>query len=55
VADAISSRFPQDAQLGLERMQRVGVEAVTKEMVLFEWLQKAGTPQFKALSAEFLC
>jgi len=51
VADATSSRTPGNAELGIERMRENGVEIVTTEMVVFEWLQRAGTPEFKALSA----
>jgi nicotinamidase-related amidase len=51
VGDAVASRKPESRQLALDRMARDGVEIVTAEMVLFEWLGKAGTPEFKELSA----
>lgn len=51
VADATTSRVPESRRLALERMARDGVEIVTTEMVLFEWLGRAGTPEFKELSA----
>lgn len=51
VADAVSSRKPESAALALERMRAGGVTVVTAEMVLFEWLGRAGTPEFKELSA----
>jgi nicotinamidase-related amidase len=54
VADAISSRNPQDAAMGIERMRGAGIPIVTREMVFFEWLRQAGTQRFKELSAEFL-
>lgn len=54
VADAISSRSPHDAALGIERMRGAGIPIVTREMVFFEWLRQAGTQRFKELSAEFL-
>lgn len=54
VADAVSSRNPRDAELGIERMRGAGIPIVTREMVFFEWLRQAGTAQFKDLSAEFL-
>jgi len=54
VADAVSSRHAQDMQLGLTRMRDVGVHIVSKEMVFFEWLKQAGTPEFKELSQAFL-
>ncbi len=51
VADATTSRAPESRRLALERMARDGVEIVTTEMVLFEWLGRAATPEFKELSA----
>lgn len=54
VVDAVSSRNEQDLKYGLKRMKHEGIHLVTREMVFFEWLRQAGTPQFKALSQEFL-
>ncbi|MBB5019284.1 nicotinamidase-related amidase [Chitinivorax tropicus] len=54
VADVVSSRTTHDIQLALARMQQAGAVIVSREMVLFEWLRQAGTPQFKAVSARFL-
>ena len=54
VADAVSSRDPRNAELALQRMGRAGVEIVCREMVLFEWAHRAGTAQFRELSARFL-
>lgn len=51
VADATSSRVPANAELGIARMRGAGVEIVSTEMVVFEWLHRAGTPAFKTLSA----
>ena len=51
VADAVSSRTPENHRHALDRMARAGAEIVTTEMVVFEWLGKAGTPEFKELSA----
>ena len=51
VADAISSRKPENAEIAISRMREAGVTVVTTEMVLFEWLGRAGTPEFKELSA----
>ncbi len=51
VADATASRTPDNAALGVERMRANGVGILSTEMVIFEWLQKAGTPVFKTLSA----
>ncbi|BCA95939.1 isochorismatase [Legionella antarctica] len=54
VVDAVSSRSEQDLKYALKRMKQVGIHLITAEMVFFEWLRHAGTPQFKALSKEFL-
>jgi nicotinamidase-related amidase len=51
VADAMSSRKPESVALALDRMRTSGVNIINTEMAVFELLQKAGTPQFKALSA----
>jgi len=51
VADAMASRVPASAELAQERMRHAGVAVVNTEMVLFELLGKAGTAEFKALSA----
>ena len=47
VADAVGSRDPDNRLFGMERMRANGVEIVTAEMVMFEWLCRAGTPAFK--------
>lgn len=54
VADGVSSRSPTDVQLALERMRAEGVRVVSREMVVFEWLHRAGTETFRAISREFL-
>jgi len=50
VIDAVSSRHEHDYRYGLKRMKQEGVQLVTSEMVFFEWVEKAGTERFKALS-----
>ncbi|HAU0829810.1 TPA: isochorismatase family protein [Legionella pneumophila] len=54
VVDGVSSRSEFDLKYGLKRMKQNGVHLITAEMVLFEWLKQAGTPEFKAISKEFL-
>lgn len=49
VADATSSRTPASHAAALARMRDAGIRIVTTEMVVFEWLEKAGTPEFKGL------
>lgn len=49
VADACCSRRPEDHQLGLQRMTQAGAVIASREMVLFELVQRAGTEEFKQL------
>jgi len=51
VADAMASRSANSVALAQGRMTQAGVAVVTGEMIVFELLGKAGTPEFKALSA----
>jgi nicotinamidase-related amidase len=50
-ADAVGSRHDIDYQRGLERMERAGAIVTTVEAALFELLERAGTPEFKAVQA----
>lgn len=50
VVDAVGSRVADSKEVALRRMQDAGVRLATTEMVLFEWLRRAGTPEFKAIS-----
>jgi len=50
-ADACASRRIESEQMGWSRMRQCGVELLSVEMVLFEWMHQAGTPEFKELSA----
>lgn len=47
VLDAVASRKTAAHEAALTRMRAEGVSIVTAEMVIFEWLQRAGTPDFK--------
>ncbi|BAQ18031.1 isochorismatase [Methyloceanibacter caenitepidi] len=51
VADAVGSRSKSSLKLALSRLQKSSVDIVDSEMVLFEWMERAGTPEFKALQA----
>ena len=51
VADAISSRDPQNCRVALERMRAAGAVIVTVEMALFEMLERAATEEFKQILA----
>jgi nicotinamidase-related amidase len=48
-ADAVGSRHNIDYERGLERMERSGAVISTVEAALFELLERAGTPEFKAV------
>jgi nicotinamidase-related amidase len=51
VADAVGSRSKDSRKLALTRLLKAGTDVVDSEMVLFEWLERAGTPAFKELQA----
>jgi nicotinamidase-related amidase len=48
-ADAVGSRHEIDYDRGLERLERAGAIVTTVEAALFELLERAGTPEFKAV------
>lgn len=54
VADGVASRRAEDKELALLRMRDEGVRVVSREMVAFEWLGRAATELFRAISREFL-
>jgi len=47
VTDACSSRTERNRDAAFDRLAGAGIELVTTEMVLFEWLQTAEHPHFK--------
>jgi len=48
--DAAGSRHEQDREWALRRLETAGVILTTAEVALFEWAEKAGTPEFKKIS-----
>ena len=50
VEDATASRKPENHRAGLERIRQNGGQVVVVESVLFEWLKKSGTAEFKQIS-----
>lgn len=50
VADGCGSRRIESEQMAWSRMRQGGVELLSFEMALFEWLGEAGTPEFRELS-----
>jgi nicotinamidase-related amidase len=53
-ADAVGSRHTLDYERGLERLERAGAVISTVEAALFELLERAGTPEFKAVQGLIL-
>ncbi|MGV6872774.1 isochorismatase family protein [Pseudochelatococcus sp. B33] len=47
VADAVASRDPFNKEIALRRLAHHGIEIVTSEMVIFEWLENADHPAFR--------
>jgi nicotinamidase-related amidase len=50
VADAVASRREENRALGLALSERAGALVVPAETVVFDWLERAGTEEFRALS-----
>ena len=50
IADAISSRTPENCQIGIDRMKSAGAVISSTEMLLFELLRTAKHAKFKELS-----
>ena len=51
VADAISARTAPSSSLAFDRLRGAGIQVINTEMAVFELMEKAGTPEFKTLSA----
>jgi nicotinamidase-related amidase len=54
VAEAVGSRRPADRELAIERMRQAGAVIVSREMVAFEWLERAGTERFREISRQMI-
>lgn len=54
VDEAVGSRRPRDKALALERMRRHGADIVSREMVAFEWMERACTDSFRTVLKEFI-
>lgn len=50
-ADAVGSRSMYDYEIALRRMDSSGVTVTTTEAALFEWCERAGSDQFRQISA----
>ncbi|PIF34217.1 nicotinamidase-related amidase [Flavobacterium sp. 9] len=51
---AVGTRNPIDKERALQRMQQNGAEIITKDMLAFEWLEKAETELFKIVLKTFI-
>ena len=47
--DAVSSCSAANREIGLDNLTRLGVQNMGVQMLMFEILRKAGTPEFKAV------
>ncbi|MHC4186807.1 MAG: hydrolase [Planctomycetota bacterium] len=50
VADAVSSRTLQNKEIALQKIQSIGAQTTTTEMILFELAKTAEHPQFKQIA-----
>lgn len=46
--DAVSSRSAANREVGLNRLEKAGAVVSSTEMVIYELLNRAGTPEFRA-------
>lgn len=51
LADAVGSRDPEHVRVAVDRLRSAGAVISCTEMALFELLERAGTPEFKAIQA----
>jgi nicotinamidase-related amidase len=49
VTDAVSSRTPENRQVGIDAIKSTGAHLTSTEMVLFELLRTAADPKFKEI------
>jgi nicotinamidase-related amidase len=48
--DAVGARHSLDHEIALRRMDSAGATLTTTEAALFEWCERAGSPEFKQIS-----
>lgn len=48
--DAVGSRHEEDRVVALRRLEASGAILTTTEAAIFEWTERAGTPEFKRIS-----
>lgn len=47
-ADAVDSRSPFNRDIGLQRLEKAGAVRSSTEMMIYELLNRSGTPEFRA-------
>jgi len=52
--ECTSSRDAHDKMLALKRMRQQGMQVVSREMVVFEWLTQSGSEKFKHISEAYI-
>ncbi|HHP7233053.1 MAG TPA: isochorismatase family protein [Desulfobacterales bacterium] len=48
VADAVSARDPRNLDIAIHRLRAADIAVTSTEMLMYEWLRRAGTDQFRA-------
>lgn len=54
LTEAASSRRPAEASLARQRMEKAGAQAVSADMVAYEWLERCDDARFKDIHRRFL-
>ncbi|MDF2690263.1 MAG: isochorismatase [Gammaproteobacteria bacterium] len=54
LSDAVDSRFIEDKNCAIQRMQQLGVQIISKQMLLFELAKNSKHPAFQELSNQML-
>jgi len=49
ISDAVASRLPRNKKLAMSRIRQAGGVISGTEMALYEWLERADGPEFKAV------
>ncbi len=49
IVDSVSSRTSENNRFGRQRLREIGAVLMPAEMIIYEFLQKAGTSEFKAM------
>ena len=50
IADAVSSRTQENRETAIQRMRHAGAFIASTEMILFQFMDRAGTVEFRQIS-----